>query len=280
MRTRCLAVIPARIGSTRFPGKLLADLAGSPVIAHTVRAVLQAHAVDELVVATDDTRIAEAAREEGARAILTDPALPSGTHRVAAAVEEYVPRPERAHTLVVNVQGDEPLISPRHIDQLVALAGSGGCDVATLATRVRSWEELRDENVVKCVRNSAGLALLFSRAPVPHVKGGSELDSELHVGLHLRHLVRCPRSRLLLHLHRYVLLTRVSQGIYAFTAATLLNKLMPLPTSELSSMECLEQLQWLDHGARIRVGTVESAYGGVDVKGNLEALRLHFRITH
>ncbi len=233
---RVAVIIPARWGAQRFPGKLLADLAGSPVVAHVVERASRARGVDVVAVATDDERIARAAERAGAKSVLTGPA-PTGTDRVAEAARKL----ERAADVVVNLQGDEPLIEPEAIETLVR-AMSAGAEMGTLARPLEPGE-LERPQVVKVVTDLAGDALYFSRAPIPHRRAGGTSP-----------------------------LARAHVGIYAFTAG-FLQKFASLPPGRLEAEESLEQLRALEHGHRIRVADTAYRGFGIDTPEDLERAR-------
>jgi 3-deoxy-manno-octulosonate cytidylyltransferase (CMP-KDO synthetase) len=235
---RACVIIPARWGASRFPGKPLADLAGKPLVAHVVERALRARGIAEVVIATDDDRIAAAARAAGARAVMTGEAA-TGTDRVAQAARRLEPRPE----IVVNLQGDEPLIEPEAIEALLAaMAADPRVEMATLA-RPLADGELERPQVVKVVTDLAGNALYFSRAAIPHRRvGGASPLARAHV------------------------------GIYAFSLE-FLERFAALPPGRLEVEESLEQLRALEHGHHIRV--VDTGYRGfgVDTPEDLERAR-------
>ena len=233
---RVAVIIPARFGASRFPGKPLADLGGRPVIAHVVERALRARGVDAVAVATDDERIAEAARRAGAQVVLTGPAA-TGTDRVAMAARALVPRPD----VIVNLQGDEPMVEPEAVEAVVR-AVLGGAEMATLA-RPLDPEEWRGEAAVKVVTGADGDALYFSRAPIPHRRGGGMPPS-----------------------------ARAHVGIYGFTAQAL-ERFAALPPGRLEQEEALEQLRALEAGLRIRVVDTNYAGFGVDTPEDLERAR-------
>ncbi len=233
---RISVIIPARFGAQRFPGKPLADLAGRPIIAHVVERARRARGVDVVAVATDDERIARAAERAGAEAILTGDA-PTGTDRVAEAARRLRPAPD----VVVNLQGDEPLIESGAIEVLVA-AMEPGVVMATLA-RPLGEGELSRAQVVKVVADLRGDALYFSRAAIPHRRAGGASP-----------------------------LARAHVGIYAFTAA-FLQEFAALPPGQLEAEESLEQLRALEHGHRIRVADTRYAGFGIDTPEDLERAR-------
>ncbi|MDF1554970.1 MAG: 3-deoxy-manno-octulosonate cytidylyltransferase [Deferrisomatales bacterium] len=245
---RAVAIIPARFASTRFPGKPLAPLLGRPMVAWVVAAAGRAARIDRVLVATDHEGIAAAAREAGAEVVMTSPACASGTDRVAEAAAGV------AAEVVVNVQGDEPLLDPKELDALVAaFDGDPGLQMATLARPIADAEEFADPNVVKVVCALGGDALYFSRAPIPHARdgqapdlgGGDGAGAGLPPGVPLAHL-----------------------GIYAFRRAALL-AFPGLPPGALEQLECLEQLRALEAGWRIRVVRARGQALGVDTPADL-----------
>lgn len=234
MSARVVGVIPSRWGSTRFPGKSLALIAGQPLLVRVVERVRRARRLDEILVATDDERIAAAARACGIRAAMTRPDHPSGTDRIAEAVQGL------AADVVVNIQGDEPLIDPDLIDRVAAaLADGDAWDMATAASPLRSAEELRNPDVVKVVRAADGRALYFSRAPIPFVRGAAA-DCAPVAGSHFRHV-----------------------GIYGYRRG-FLERLVREPPCALENLEKLEQLRALAMGCRMRVLDCDAPGIGVD----------------
>jgi 3-deoxy-manno-octulosonate cytidylyltransferase (CMP-KDO synthetase) len=246
-------VIPARYASTRLPGKPLLDIAGMPMIQRVVERSA-ASGADEILVATDDARIAAAVhdprRPAASIAVMTDPGLPSGTDRVAAVAAA---RGWSDDTVVVNVQGDEPFLPEVLIDQAAALLErDAAAGIATLATPVESLEEFMDPNVVKVVVAADGAALYFSRAPIPWTRDGAPagLGSQREFGGALRHV-----------------------GLYAYRLGAL-RRITGLPPSALEQREKLEQLRALEHGVRIVVGLcLERPAPGVDTGADLERAR-------
>jgi len=233
-QTSVIAVIPARWGSTRFPGKALASIAGQPMIAHVVRRSLAARLVGQVVVATDDERIVRAAEAEGAEAVMTGECS-SGTDRVAAAVLD---RP--GWEIVVNVQGDEPLIAPENIDALVeGMQGDPAVQIATLCRPLEA-DRVDDPNAVKVVRDVRGRALYFSRSPIPHPR-----RVEAAAGLWRLHL-----------------------GIYGYRRDAL-RRFVGMPQSPLEQAEALEQLRALENGLDILVLDAPRPAFGVDTPEDL-----------
>lgn len=230
-RNRALAVIPARYGSTRFPGKPLADATGRPLIQHVVEAVARARNVSAILVATDDTRIAEAVSAFGGRAVLTRADHPNGTSRIAEVVRDL---PAADAPIVVNVQGDEPEIEPGVIDELVeGLAADSSAPMATLASPFADGEDPADPNIVKVVVDARGHALYFSRYPIP-------FDRDRSGATVLKH-----------------------PGLYAYRRDFLL-RYVQLPPTPLEQAEKLEQLRALEHGFAIAVVRAHVRHHGID----------------
>ena len=244
-------VIPARYASTRLPGKPLLDIGGRPMIQRVVEQACASGAA-RILVATDDARIAAAVGDPRDRvaAVMTDPALPSGTDRVAAVAVEFG---WDEGTVVVNLQGDEPFMPPTLIDQVAdLLLGDESVGIATLATPVRSLEEFLDPNVVKVVVADDGAALYFSRAPIPWTRQDSPEGAagQREFGGAMRHV-----------------------GLYAYRVGAL-GRITRLPPSSLEQREKLEQLRALQNGIRIVVGTCRVPPGpGVDTERDLQQAR-------
>jgi len=241
-------LIPARLASTRLPRKPLADIAGLPMIVHVARrcALSTAQAV---VVAADAAETVSACQAHGVRALLTRADHATGSDRLAEACEQLG---LDGQDIVVNVQGDEPLIDPVLIDACATLlAQSATCVMSTAAHPVATAEDLRNPNVVKVVTDAAGRALYFSRAPIPWWRDGNGF------GVHA-----LPDPAPLRHV-----------GLYAYHAG-FLRRFPTLPQSPLERIESLEQLRVLWHGERIAVHVTAQAPGhGVDTPEDLERVR-------
>ncbi len=234
---KIIGLIPARYASTRFPGKPLALIAGKTLIQHVVERCQKAKSLDEVVVATDDTRIWEVA-QDFCRVEMTAPEHCSGTDRIAEVVANC------ACDGVVNIQGDEPLMDPRVIDAVAgALAGEEMSTAATLIGEVAEWG---NPNVVKVVVNAAGRALYFSRRTIPYVRDAATGAQQLAAFPFLKHL-----------------------GIYGYRRATLL-RLVKCKVSPLEQAEKLEQLRALENGIQIAVVRVNYDSVGVDVPADLK----------
>ena len=241
--SRTLVAIPARWGSTRFPGKPLHLIAGKPLVQHVWERCQDCKQIDDVIIATDDARIAEAAAGFGAKAVLTSPDHPSGTDRIAEAAESF---PD--HRVVINVQGDEPLISPALIDELACtMRDDAGIQMITAAAPIHDPAQITDANVVKVIFDTHGDALYFSRSPLPFV----------------RNPAAWPRS------YRHL-------GIYGFQRSFLF-QFVAWPPSRLEQTESLEQLRALENGTRIRVVLTDELSPGVDTPEQAAAIEHHLQ---
>lgn len=225
---KVLGVIPARYGSTRFPGKPLAMIGDKTMIHRTYLQAVKS-SLDAVVVATDDVRIFDEVRRFGGEVVMTRSDHRSGTDRCREALEKVT----GDFQAVVNIQGDEPFIDPALIDQLVILIKRDDTELATLVKPIKEAESLQNPNVVKVVFDASGNALYFSRHPIPFVRD-AELGDWLQKASFYHHL-----------------------GIYAYKAETL-RRIVSLPQGRLEVAESLEQLRWLENGLRIRVAVTES----------------------
>ncbi len=235
-----LGVIPARLAAARLPRKPLLPLAGRPLIEWVWRRAAATEVLDALVVATDSTEVVEAVERFGGRAVLTRADHSSGTDRVAEVAE----RPEfRDYRWIVNLQGDEPFIPAMAVEGALRLIRSGW-DVGTAAAAITDPREWRDASVVKVVRDEAGGALYFSRAPIPHVRNGGLPVGEAPIAL--KHV-----------------------GVYAFQRDAL-KRATELAVSPLERLEALEQLRWLAGGFQIGVAVVEGVGPGIDTEEDLK----------
>ncbi|MDJ0740844.1 MAG: 3-deoxy-manno-octulosonate cytidylyltransferase [Gammaproteobacteria bacterium] len=240
-------VIPARYGSQRLPGKPLLEIAGRPMIEHVHRRACESGA-NEILIATDDPRIRDAATVFGGRVIMTDPHHASGTDRIAE-VARTLGWPD--DTLVVNLQGDEPLMPPALLQRVAAtLAAHADADVATLAVPLDDTDQLFDANVVKVVTDRHGFALYFSRATIPWRRDVFVAGAR-------------PAPHWLDGISRHL-------GIYAYRAG-FLSGYAALAPAPLEQMESLEQLRVLWHGGRIAVDNVDIAPpAGIDTAEDLQ----------
>ncbi|RCS59370.1 3-deoxy-manno-octulosonate cytidylyltransferase [Parvibium lacunae] len=246
-----VAIIPARYASTRLPAKPLADIAGAPMVVRVAQQALRSGA-SRVCVATDDARIVEAVRAHGLEVLLTRADHPTGTDRLAEVATQLGLADD---TIVVNVQGDEPLLPPGLIDQVAAaLANAPDCAIATAAHAVHDAAEFFNPNIVKVVLNAQDEALYFSRAPIPYARDAfaSEAGRAILPAAFpaLRHI-----------------------GLYAYRAG-FLRAYPNLASTALEQFEALEQLRALGHGYKIKVMTLPSAPpGGVDTPEDLARVR-------
>ncbi len=239
-----VGVIPARYDSTRLKAKVLADIAGKPMIQHVWERARKSKLLDELLIACDDERVKEEAEKFGAKAVLTSKDHLSGTDRVAEAVKNISAK------IVVNIQGDEPLVQPSMIDGMAqALLEDQACPMATVIKRCESQEEVENPNVVKVVIDENNFALYFSRSPIPFNRDGMPFKKIVY----FKHL-----------------------GLYAFKKDFLL-AFKFLPVSQLEKIEKLEQLRVLEAGYKIK--TVETKYDtiAVDTRDDLKKVEEYFR---
>ncbi len=240
---KATAIIPARYASTRFPGKPLALIKGLPMIQHVCHQVAKAKTVERVIVATDDQRIADAVNGFGAEVMMTSTEHPTGTDRLAEVTERIDAE------LIVNVQGDEPLINPRMIDQAVQpLLDNPKLQMGTLASRIDEIDDFYNPNVVKVVKGSDSLALYFSRAPIPWPRDLS-------------------REQLAESLERVALFRHI--GLYVYRRELLLSY-PGMEKTPLEGLENLEQLRALESGIKLYVAETEFACHGVDTPEDLE----------
>lgn len=218
---KTVAIIPSRFGSTRFEGKPLAPIAGKPMIQHVCESASRALCIDQVVVATDDARIFNEVETFGGKAVMTSESQRSGTDRVAEAAEKLNMAMD---DIVINVQGDQPLMDPRCLDEVVEpFRADPQLGMSTLAFRIADPQEYTNPKDVKVVMNHKGNALYFSRAPVPFARDeGEQFDSYKHL------------------------------GVYAYTRR-FLEIFRKLPTGLLEEIEKLEQLRALEFGHRVKV---------------------------
>ncbi len=239
---KVVSIIPARWGSTRFEGKPLADINGKPMIQRVCERAKAARLVSGVTVATDDERIFKAVAAFGGAAVMTSVDHASGTDRIAEAIKNI------EADIIVNVQGDEPLIEPSAIDEAVApMLADAALQVCTLKTLITDEHEYRDRNAVKVVTDKDGFALYFSRSPVPFArKSFAEIRAYKHIGLYV---------------YRREFLSRFAS----------------MKPTGLETAECLEQLRAIENGVKIKV--VETSYNpvSVDTPQDLEKVRGIFK---
>ncbi|MBQ8064245.1 MAG: 3-deoxy-manno-octulosonate cytidylyltransferase [Prevotella sp.] len=238
-----IAIIPARYGSTRFPGKPLAMLGGKPVIQHVYEKASKV--LDTVVVATDDKRIQHAVSQFGGQAVMTRSDHKSGTDRIEEAAEKIGTDAD----IVINIQGDEPFIATSQIETLQHLFDDDTTQIGTLGKRFESMEAAMSPNSPKIVCDRKGFALYFSRSVIPFVRGVEQASWLEHFPF-VKHL-----------------------GIYAYRRSVL-RELTQLPQTPLELAESLEQLRWLENGYRIRVGLTDIETVGIDTPEDLQRAEL------
>ncbi len=234
-------IIPARYASSRFPGKPLAEIQGKPMIQWVYERV-QSSEVHDLAVATDDERIADCVCGFGGKVVMTSPDHASGTDRCGEAAKSMCPTD---NDVVINIQGDEPLISPNEIHLLASAFEDRNVQIATLVNPFQDRKILANPNVVKVVKAKNGNVLYFSRLPIPYLRENATLPKNYY-----RHI-----------------------GIYAYRYGVL-KKIVQLPTSELENSEKLEQLRWLENGYTIRALECDYQGIGVDTPEDLKNVEL------
>ena len=233
------AIIPARYASTRFPGKPLALLGNKPVIQHVYE---QATSVlNEVWVATDDSRIREAVEKFGGRVVMTRADHKSGTDRIEEAAEKTGTQAD----VVINIQGDEPFVQPSQIKTLMQLFDNADTQIGTLGKHFDNIEAVNNPNSPKIVTDKQGFALYFSRSVIPYIRGAQDNEWLSHFPF-LKHL-----------------------GLYAYRREVL-HEITQLPQSSLEIAESLEQLRWLENGYRIRVGLTDVETVGIDTPEDLQ----------
>ena len=246
-----VALIPARFASTRLPGKPLCDILGKSMIQHVYERARRARLVERVLVATDDERIARVVRGFGGECVMTSPEHATGTDRLAEAVGAT------DASVVVNVQGDEPLLEPERIDAAIApLLQDAGVAMSTLSLPLCDVDDMLAPSVVKVVSDAKGNALYFSRSPIPYVRLGAAAD--------LRAAAQAAVERGLARRH---------VGLYVYRRAVL-QRLAALPPAPLEQAEGLEQLRALHHGIAIRVvAALGRESQAVDTPEDLERVR-------
>ena len=246
---RAVAIIPARWASTRFPGKPLAQIQNKPMIQWVVEQAQKASRISEVIVATDDIRVVEAVHGFGGKAVMTSPDHATGSDRIAEVASGL------KCDIVVNVQGDEPLIPPQNIDQVVdTLEKDPSLNVATLMMAINDPDEIADPHVVKVVADQKGRALYFSRSPIPFHRDEWESGSPEDLSK--------SKDKGMTQVYKHI-------GLYAYTRSFVLELSRMAPTP-LEQLEKLEQLRILEHGIPIQIGITEQPSMGVDHSEDLE----------
>ncbi len=243
---KVLGIIPARYASSRLPAKPLADINGKPMIQHVYERALKA--ISEVIIATDDERIVKAVEAFGGKVVLTSAEHNTGTNRCLEAYQIYKSTNSTPFDVVVNIQGDEPMLEPEILNTLVSSFNDRNVEMATLTVKITDGNELFDENRVFLIMDKNGDALYFSRSPLPHVRGADRKDWMKHHPYY-KHL-----------------------GLYAYTPAAL-EEFSNMPPSALEIAESLEQNRWMEAGRKIRVQIVDHDSIPVDTPEDLERVR-------
>jgi 3-deoxy-manno-octulosonate cytidylyltransferase (CMP-KDO synthetase) len=240
---KVLGIIPARFASTRFPGKPLAMIFGKPMIQHVFERSVKAKSLSEVYIATDDKRIEEVVLNFGGKVIMTSDQNRNGTDRCMEAMGK-LEKQGKSFDVVINIQGDEPYIHPEQIDLAASCFIDPGVDIATLAIKLTSEEELFNPNIIRVIFDIHKNALYFSRNPIPFVRNFEKKDW----------LTKYPY-------HKHI-------GIYAYRPNTL-KKITHFDTSSLEQAESLEQLRWLENGFKIHVEITEFESIAIDTPKDL-----------
>jgi 3-deoxy-manno-octulosonate cytidylyltransferase (CMP-KDO synthetase) len=244
---KIIGVIPARYASTRFPGKPLALIDGKPMIVHTYLSSCKSRLLNEVITATDDERIAEVIKNAGGKVIMTPSDLPSGTDRIAKALNNI------ECDIVVNIQGDEPFISAKAIDDAVEpLIGDDNLVVSTLIKKIEKYEDLVNTNINKVVIDKNNFALYFSHSTLPHIRDEKEMENWLNHHTFYKHI-----------------------GLYVYTKS-FLSLFSQMPKSKLEEMEKLEQLRILENGYKIKCIITDYENISVDTPEDLKIIEKDF----
>lgn len=244
---KILGIIPARYESSRFPGKPLIDIAGKSMIRRVYEQTLKSSSLSKVVIATDDKRIYDHVKGFGAEVMMTSDKHLSGTDRCGEVALNY-PK----FDVLVNIQGDEPLIDPLQIDLLCSCFNQADTSIATLIKKVVSQDELFNENTPKVIINKQQEAVYFSRSTIPFLRGVKN-ENWLEIHTFYKHI-----------------------GIYAFRSKTL-SEIIQLPVSRLEKAEALEQLRWIENGYKIKVAVTEMESQAIDTPEDLQKILALFK---
>ena len=240
--TTCIAIIPARLDSTRLPGKVLLDIGGMSILERVYRQVQKSKEIDRIIIATDDVKVEKHAISFGAEVEMTFKSHRSGTERCAQVSRNFW-----HGDVIINVQADEPFIDPAVIDLLaLKMKEDDWLQIASLKTRISDPTQIKDENTVKIVHDRVGRALYFSRAALPHISSHHSIKTD-----YFKHI-----------------------GIYAYRNKVL-QEIVSLKQSTLEQVEQLEQLRWLENGYQIQLFDATSDSMSIDTAEDLEKARKH-----
>jgi 3-deoxy-manno-octulosonate cytidylyltransferase (CMP-KDO synthetase) len=241
-----VAIIPARYGSTRFPGKALADIGGKTMIQRVYEGTRAVDGFAEVIVATDDARIEKKVRDFGGQVVMTSADHQSGTERCAEVLQQLPERPDA----IVNVQGDVPFIDGEHLQAALGCIAQSGVQIASLVKRITDAGALNNPNTPKVIFDSAMRAIYFSRSPLPHLRD-TERDRWLDQFTYYKHI-----------------------GVYAYRSEVL-ERIVQLPPGRLELAEQLEQLRWLEHGYPIHLAEVNTDTLSIDTPEDLSRVLAH-----
>lgn len=248
LTSRFAGIIPARFGSSRFPGKPLVMIGNKPMIQRVYEQAEKA--LRFVYVATDDKRIFDAVINFGGKAVMTAPTHLSGTDRIAEAVDRILEKDGLKIDIAVNIQGDEPFIRPEQISLLMDCFKDENVELATLVRQVEQGEDIFNPNQPKVIINMIGDAIYFSRAAIPFIRD-SDKESWTTKHVYYKHI-----------------------GLYAYRCETL-KKITALPCSSLETTESLEQNRWIENGYKIRTAITKWESIGIDTPDDLEKAKLH-----
>lgn len=240
---KAYGIIPARFASTRFPGKPLVEIAGKSMIRRVYEQCKSCEKLSDVIVATDDLQIFEHVKAFGGKVIMTSANHVSGTSRLGEVVEKITDI-DIVKDIIVNIQGDEPFVDPRQIEKLVALLSQNEVQIGTLISRISLADDIFNPNIVKVITDKNGKALIFSRSPLPFVRGVSK-EKWFDTHSFFRHI-----------------------GMYAYKPNVLI-ELNKLPEAEIEKTESLEQLRWLFHGYSIFTSETDIETIGIDTPEDL-----------
>lgn len=244
-----IGIIPARFSSTRLPGKPLVDIGGKPMLQHTFESAKKSKLLHDIVIAVDDERVYEAAKNFGAEVIMTPRELETGSDRIA-----YVAEKLSTAEIIVNIQGDEPFIPGSMIDEAIEpLLFDKEVKISTLAKRITNVDELNSPSIPKVVFDYNSYALYFSRSPIPYVRDSISDKQKIRIADIYKHI-----------------------GLYVYSKDSLL-KFTSLRPTDLERFEKLEQLRMLENGMKIKVVVTENESLSVDTKDDLEIARLYYQ---
>ena len=242
---KILGIIPSRYGSSRFPGKPLADINGKSMIQRVYGQSVKSGSLSDVIVATDDRHIYDHVEQFGGKVMMTSAAHSNGTERCGEVAEKV----SGSYDVVINIQGDEPFINPHQIDQLAACFSDGYQGIATLVKKIEDREHIDNPHLIKVVFNTNHEALYFSRSPIPYLRNPENHDAQFYY----KHI-----------------------GIYGYHVDAL-RQIIRLKPSVLETYESLEQLRWLENGYTIRVAETEYESASIDTPEDLERI-LHLNL--